>query len=394
MGAGVGAGAVLGAAAGVAADVIAQLPSKVAKIESLMPKTQVLSSYSQVVKATPPSLFTDRGSGTDFETRLSSLDGYLTPNDRFYLRSHGPTPQIDVQSWRLKVSGSGVRSSIALTYDEIASMPQITLTRTIECAGNGRRFYKEHFGVEGEGGQWRTGGIGCAEWTGVRLRDVLERAGLTNRARDVMPEGLDDHEVSRPMPLKKALQDDTLLVLKMNGDTLPPDHGFPVRVLVSGWTGTASIKWVGRIQVAEEPLYSPYNTMEYIMVGPGYPMQFPAMGPAIIEMPVTSMLDLDWPGKVGMDAGIIRGRAFAGEGKVRDVVYSIDNGSWQPAELLPPNIEGAWVRWQFRWNPTPGGHEIRVRATDEQGRSQPESVPWNHHGYLYNAVVAHPVTVS
>lgn len=146
-----GPGAVLGAAAGVAADVIAQLPSKVAKIESLMPKTQVLSSYSRAVKATPPSLFTDRGSGTDFETRLSSLDGYLTPNDRFYLRSHGPTPQIDVQSWRLKVSGSGVRSSIALTYDEIASMPQITLTRTIECAGNGRRFYKEHFGVEGEG---------------------------------------------------------------------------------------------------------------------------------------------------------------------------------------------------------------------------------------------------
>ncbi len=208
-----------------------------------------------------------------------------------------------------------------------------------------------------------------------------------------MPEGLDDHKVSRPMPLAKALKQDTLLVLKMNGETLPVDHGFPVRVLVSGWVGTASIKWVGRIQVSEESLYSPYNTMEYVMVGPRYPMQFPAMGPPITEMPVKSVLDLDWPAKVGTDTEIIHGRSSAGEGKVRDVDYSIDKGPWLSAELLPPNNEGAWVRWQFRWRPTLGHHEIRVRATDEQGRSQPPAVPWNHHGYLYHAIVAHPVTV-
>jgi DMSO/TMAO reductase YedYZ molybdopterin-dependent catalytic subunit len=366
----------------------------VAKLESLMPKTQVTATYSEVVKATPASLFADRGSGTDFETRLSTLDGFLTPNDRFYLRSHSPTPRIDVQDWRLKIEGTGVRSSISLTYHEIARMPQTTLIRTIECAGNGRRFFKETFGVEGEGGQWRMGAIGTAEWTGVRLRDVLERAGLTNRARDVMPEGLDDHRVRRPMPIEKALKDDTLLVLQMNGEILPPDHGYPVRVLVSGWTGTASIKWVGRIQVAEEPLYSPYNTTEYILVGPSYRMQFPALGPPITGMPVMSVIDLDWPAKLGVDAETIRGRSFAGEGKVRDVVYSVDNGSWRAAELLPPNIDGAWVRWQFHWKPTPGRHEIRVRATDERGRTQPDSVTWNHHGYLYNAVVTHPVTVS
>ncbi len=388
------AGAAMGAAAGVVADWITQVPGRVATLEGLMPKTQVISSYSQVVKPTPSSLFTDRGSGTDFETRLSSVDGHLTPNDRFFIRSHSPTPEIRVDAWRLRIEGTGVRTPVNLTYEEISAMPQTTVTRAIECAGNGRRFYKEHFGVEGEGGQWRTGAIGCAEWTGVKLRHVLERAGLTGGARDVMPEGLDDHRVSRPMPVEKALRDDTLLVLKMNGETLPPDHGFPVRVLVSGWVGTASIKWLGRIQVAEEPLYSPYNTMEYIMVGPHYRMQFPSLGPPITEMPVTSMIDLDWPAKLGGDSGVVRGRAFAGEGTVREVAYSVDNAPWQKAELRSPNIEGAWVCWQFSWKPAAGKHEIRVRATDEQGRSQPESVPWNHHGYLYNGVVAHPVTVS
>ncbi len=109
---------------------------------------------------------------------------------------------------------------------------------------------------------------GCATCS-----DVLQRAGVKPRARDVMPIGLDEHEVRRPMPVEKAMRDDTLLVLKMNGETLPIDHGFPVRILVTGWTGTASIKWVGRIQVAEESLRSPYNTMEYTMIGPNYPMR-------------------------------------------------------------------------------------------------------------------------
>ncbi len=388
-----GMGAAVGMASGIVVDLLAQLPGRVATLESLMPKTQLTYSDDQVIKPTPAALFTNRGSGTDFETRLSSMDGYLTPVDRFYIRSHGPTPIIDVGSWRLAIHGTGVKTPVEFTYDQIAAMPQITVTRVIECAGNGRRFFKEFFGVEGEGGQWRTGAIGCAEWTGVRLRDILQRAGLKDGAGFVMPVGLDDHKVSRPMPLEKALRDDTLLVLKMNGEALLPDHGFPVRMLVSGWVGTASIKWVGSIQVAEEPLYSPYNTMEYIMVGPKYPMKYPALGPPITEMPITSVLDLDWPAKLGSDVKIIRGRSYAGEGRIKEVAYSVDNGAWENAELTSPNVSGSWVCWQFSWNALPGAHEIRVRATDERGATQPEEVPWNHHGYLYNAIVAHPVTI-
>lgn len=359
-----------------------------------MSKPQIHATFKQVVKPTPDTLLVARGTGSDFETRLAMLDTYLVPNDRFYIRSHSPTPRIDVSTWRLAINGSGVRKPIEFTYDEICGMPQITLTRVIECAGNGRRFFKEAFGVEAEGTQWRTGAIGAAEWTGVRLRDLLDRAGLTDRARDVMPEGLDDHRVSRPMPLSKALRDDTILAVKMNGEALPPDHGFPARVLVSGWLGTASIKWVGRIQVGEEPLYSPYNTVEYVMIGPSYPTQDVALGPPITEMPVMSVIDLDWPARIDPGAVVIRGRSFAGEGKVRTVRYNLDDGPWREAELLSPNIEGSWVRWQFEWSAEPGHHEIRVRATDENGRSQPNSVPWNHHGCLYNAVVAHPVQVG
>jgi len=389
-----GAGMLLGAGVGVLADPLLRWPRRVARLERLMPPPPIHSTTRQVVKPTPDTLFAPRGTGADFETRLSTLDGYLTPNDRFFIRSHSPTPLIDASTWKLRIEGSGVRNAIEFSYAELSAMPQVSVTRMIECAGNGRRFFKDVFGVEAEGGQWRTGAIGAAEWSGVRLRDVLDRAGLTGGARDVMPEGLDDNRVRRPMPLSKAMRDDTLLVLKMNGETLPPDHGFPLRVLVSGWTGTASIKWIGRIEVSEEPLHSPWNTIEYVLVGPHYPEQEVGLGPAITEMPVMSVIDLDWPARIAPGRNTVRGRAFAGEGRVRQVAYCIDDGAWRQSRLLEPNVEGCWVRWEFDWDAPAGRHGIRVRATDEQGRSQPDSVPWNHHGYLYNAVVAHPVQVG
>lgn len=388
-------GAAGGSLAGWTAEAVAKIPNKISLMEDLMPRAEMHFSSSHVQKPTPTDLFASKGSGTDFESRPSAWGGFITANDRFYVRSHSPTPAIDAGSWRLKIDGTGVYHPIELTYEDLQGMPQVSLTRTMECAGNGRRFYKEHFGVEGEGGQWRTGAMGNAEWTGVRLKDVLARAGVKPAARDVMPIGLDDHQVRRPMPVEKALRDDTLLVLQMNGETLPADHGFPARIIVTGWTGTASIKWVGRIQVAEEPLHSPYNTMEYVMVGPNYPMEFPALGPSITEMPVMSVLDLDWPAELSASAAKeILGRSYAGEGRVREVAYSIDGAPWQSAECFGPDIEGCWRQWRFAWEPTAGKHEIRVRATDDRGRTQPDFAPWNHHGYLYNAVVAHPVIVS
>jgi len=140
-------------------------------------------------------------------------------------------------------------------------------------------------------------------------------------------------------------------------------------------------------------LHTPYNTTEYVLIGPRYRTQNPALGPVITDMPVSSLIQLDRPATLGAGRHTIRGRAYAGEDTIRGVAYSIDDAPWQPAELLGPSTPGLWASWRFDWDAPPGSHQIRIRATDQHGRSQPDSVPWNHHGYLYNAVIAHPVTV-
>ena len=346
-----------------------------------------------VVKPILPELMTDPGTGLDFETRLDRLPGFLTPVDRFYIRSHAPTPLIDAESWRLTVDGSGVRQPVIYTYGDVCELPQISVVRTIECAGNRRVFFGQACERTFEGTQWGPGAIGTAEWTGVRLRDLLAPAGITPDAREVMPEGLDGRG-RRPMPLAKALADDTLLAVAMNGEVLPPDHGYPARVVVSGWLGAASIKWVGRITVSNEPLQVPWNTEDYVIISPEHPPADRAAGEPITEIPVSSLVELPWPASLSSGGQVIRGRAYAGQARVKRVAYSIDAGPWQDATLLPPNVPAAWVRWQFHWEPVPGDHELRVRATDDRGRSQPDTVPCNDLGYGYNAVLSHPLHVS
>jgi len=352
------------------------------------------TSRRKVIKPTPPALMEDLGDGLNYATRWTNHPGYLTPIDRFYVRNHAATPRIDVESWRLHIEGTGVRSPIDFDYEQLWTMPLVSVIRSIECAGNGRVFFAEKFGREAEGTQWRTGAMGTAEWTGVQLRELLDRAGLTTDARDVMPEGLDEMRLDRPMPVAKAMAQDTIVALAMNGETLPPDHGFPARVLVPGWIGTASIKWVGRIQVAEEELNSYWNTHDYVLAGPDYPKVGPADGVPITVMPPMSVVELDWPASLRAGEHTVRGRAFSGEDRVDQVDVRIDDGEWRPARLREPNIAGAWVRWEIGWCADPGEHEIRVRATDAQGHRQPDAVPWNDHGCLYNAVVAHPVHVA
>lgn len=347
-----------------------------------------------MVKPTPAELLNDLGDGLNYATRLASLPGYLTPTDRFYIRNHDPTPHIDATTWTLRLGGSGVRRAVEFGYDDLWRLPLTSVTRAIECAGNGRRFFYDAFGERAQGTQWRTGAIGVAEWTGVRLSELLNRAGLTDDARDVMPEGLDEMAISRPMPLAKAMADDTILALTMNGEPLPADHGYPARVVVPGWLGTASIKWVGRIEVSEHPLHTYWNTHDYVLAGPDYPEQPPADGPPVTTMPPMSALELDWPATLPAGGRTVRGRAYSGVGRVGRVAFAVDDGQWQQARLLAPNIAGAWVRFEFDWDARPGEHRIRLRATDEQGHSQPDSVPWNDHGCLYNAVVAHPVRVE
>jgi DMSO/TMAO reductase YedYZ molybdopterin-dependent catalytic subunit len=348
-----------------------------------------------IVKPTPPDLFINLG--INRETRFEALRnrGYLVPNELFFVRNHAPTPHIDRDTWRLRIEGSGVESPIELTYEDVVSLDAQSVIKFVECAGNARGFFASQQGTPGQGSQWRAGAIGVAEWTGVPLRKVLERAGLKKTAVDVMPEGRDAEisptmgHVRRPLPIEKALLDDTLLVYAMNGQVLPEDHGFPVRLLVPGWVGIASIKWVGRIEVSEEPLFSPWNTTTYRLFGDAYPD-----APVLTYQNVKSAFELPFPAQLSAGRQILRGRSWSGRGKITQVEVSIDGGaSWADAALKFPNFSQAWVRWDIEWDAEPGQYTLMARATDEEGNTQPAQVPFNQLGYDFWAVVNHPVTV-
>lgn len=349
------------------------------------------------VKPTPDDLFFHHD--VCVETRWENLygRGYLTPASLFYIRNHGPTPIIDEKTWRLSVEGPGVENRLSISYDELLRMPSVTVTRFIECAGNGRIFFKEYQGEMPKGRPWRYGSYAVAEWTGVPLREILERAGIKPTAVDVMPTGLDDAAVERPMPVAKAMEPDTIVAYAMNGDLIPPDHGFPARVVVPGWVGVNSIKWVGKILVCEEPIHVMRNTEEYVLEGPDFPPEPPAWGPVLTTTPVRSGIAMAWPGKLQAGAQAIRGFAWSGHGSISRVEYSLDGGkTWADACIQEPNIPLGGCRWEFVWGATPGEHTITTRATDSAGNTQPapDTMKWNERGYEFWAAVPHPVTVT
>lgn len=361
----------------------------------LHPQTSPTAPPRPHVKQTPPEMFISHGLNQEMRWEQMYSRGYLTPTSLFFIRNHDPSPTIDLKTWRLRVEGNGVQRPLELSYDELLRLPSVSVTRYLECAGNGRTFFKEVQDKAAQGTQWRLGAFGIAEWTGVPLKEILQRAGLKRSAVDVMPTGLDARHIERPMSVAKALEDDTLLVYAMNGDTLSPDHGFPARVLVPGWIGIASIKWVGKIQVAEQALAVAKNTTDYVMVGPNFPEKSPARGPALTLQTPKSAIALSWPATLPAGPQLIRGYAWSPHGKIATVEYSLDAGKrWRRATLRTPNLARAGVRWDFVWEATPGAYTIMTRARDERGHTQPVSVPWNELGYAFSAVVRHPVQVT
>ncbi len=360
---------------------------------------------SPIVKPLPPEWFIDYG--TNAEMRWDHVDfGYLTPAERFFVRDHTATPLIDKTSWRLRLFGTGLKGAPSLDqawsidYRQLLRLPHRTITTAIECAGNGRSFFGSQQGTAVAGTQWTLGAIGVAEWTGVPLSLLLERAGITRHAVDVMPSGLDARVVTngvdsghvrRPFPVAKAF-DDVLVAYAMNGRPLLPDHGAPARIVVPGWVGVANIKWVGQIEVADQPLYSAWNTTQYRMIGPDYSPD----APPLANQAVKSAFELPWGAQ--LRAGrqtLLRGRSWSGKGAIARVDISWDGGRhWGRARLHGPNLPDAWARWELPWRPTRSGpYELMARATDTAGRQQPATVPYNSGGYLFGAIVKHPVTV-
>jgi len=273
------------------------------------------------------------------ETPLADVHGWVTPTRLFFVRNHFDVPQLDVATWRLSVGG-GVAKPLVLTRDELDAMPQRTLLATLECAGNGRSFLAQKV----PGVQWAAGAVAHAEWSGVPLCDVLELAGVDDSAIEIVFEGADvgsepDHpelmHFARGLPLAKALHRDTILALRMNGEPLTPSHGFPVRLLVPGWYGVASVKWLTRIEASRVPFGGYFQTVKYTI------KQNAASGQEIVplgEMAVKSEIVRPFAGEaLGWGKQRVFGLAWAGEEPVAKVELSADGGkTWRETELLGP----------------------------------------------------------
>jgi DMSO/TMAO reductase YedYZ molybdopterin-dependent catalytic subunit len=354
-----------------------------------------------IVKPLPPDWFVKLGTNAEMRWDALQGEGYVVPNSRFFVRDHTATPLLDAQNWQLRIFGSGLKGDGAsFTYEQLRRLPSRELTAFIECAGNGRSFFASQQGTPAPGSQWGLGAIGVAKWKGVRLSEVLERAGIAKSAVDVMAQGLDGNvvvngvdygRVRRALPVAKAL-DDVLLAYEMNGVPLPPDHGFPLRLVVPGWVGVSSIKWVGQIEVSDKPLFSLWNTQQYRLLGAGYP----ADSPPLTSQVVKSAWELARGAALPYQRRIkLTGRAWSGTSAIKRVDVSIDHGAtWSPAKLSGPNEAGSWVQFTYSFPSQPSGaYELWARATDASGRTQPDTVPFNNLGYLFGGIVRHPVVI-
>ncbi|MCX4820375.1 sulfite oxidase [Streptomyces sp. NBC_01142] len=390
------------AAAPAAAAPAASAPAAAASAAPGLPSARAEAGPG-IVKPLPPEVFTLRG--TNAETNFAALrsTGLHTPADRFFVRNHTSTPVLSESEWKLTVWGSGLsgRRPVEFSYGRLRSLPSVTRTALVECAGNGRIFYATQQGQDVAGTPWTLGSIGAARWRGVRLRDVLRQAGITSSAVDVMPRGLDDEfvgngvnhgRVRRPLPVAKAL-DDVILAYEMNGEPLPYDHGYPVRVIVPAWIGIASIKWLGDIEVSAAPLSSPWTTEFYRLFGDAYP---PGGSVPLGRQTLKSAFEL--PLGASLEAGVshrLTGRAWSAAAPVSHVEISTDGGArWRRAHLRDTPRRDSWVRWTADWRPRrTGPAQLLARTTDRAGNTQPERTVHNTQGYLFDAVVRHPVTV-
>jgi DMSO/TMAO reductase YedYZ molybdopterin-dependent catalytic subunit len=311
----------------------------------------------------------------------------VTPTRLFFVRNHFPVPTIDRTSWKLRLGGL-VHRPLELRLDELTAMPQRSVFATAECAGNGRSFLRE----PQPGVQWGAGAIGHAEWTGVPLSAVLERAGVHPGAVEVLFEGADrgsepDHpepmNFARSLPLAKARDRDTLLVLRMNGEPLSADHGAPVRLFVPGWYGVASVKWLSRIEVLDRPFRGYFQNIKYTVRRRDKTgrLESVVVGP----MEVKSEIIRPQEGEVlGVGTNRLFGIAWAGEEAVNRVEISTNGGqSWAPADLLSQPAPNCWALWEYLWEvAAPAPYTLLARAISASGRIQPEEHEPLNGGYL------------
>jgi DMSO/TMAO reductase YedYZ molybdopterin-dependent catalytic subunit/rhodanese-related sulfurtransferase/glyoxylase-like metal-dependent hydrolase (beta-lactamase superfamily II) len=321
------------------------------------------------------------------ETSIPALiGGVVMPNAQFYVRNHFPAPAIDASAWRLQVTGL-VERPLALSLRELSRLPSETRVVTLECAGNGR--YSLDPPVEGE--PWRLGAVSTAEWTGVSLVEILDRAGILPAAREVVFRGADRGAVEgrpgevcfeRSLALDTARESQAVLAYAMNGEAIPLQHGYPVRLVVPSWYGVASVKWLIAIELADRPFHGYFQTDKYWYETEGTPRE-----PVTFQQVRALITDPGEDEELPPGEVTVRGVAWSGAAPIARVDVCLDEAPWQQARLIGERHRHSWQWWELLTTlAQPGKHSIRARATDLAGRTQPSQPRWNRHGYGNNAV--------
>lgn len=341
------------------------------------------------------------------EPELAKLgQAWITPTERFYVRSHAPNPQISVEDFRLQVEGL-VRRPTSLSLGELKRYAQRSAVATLTCAGN-RRI---EFNAEGEVGgvQWEAGAIGNAEWAGFLLADVLKHAEVQENAKHVWFEGLDEIPKSGKtipfggsIPIEKAMIADgpaaPLLADRMNEAPLTPDHGFPLRTVVPGYIGARSVKWLGKIVVSDRPSPNHYLATAYKLVTKTDPIDWKESGP-IYRFPINAAICTPTP-NANLTAGTVEVAGYAlptgrmGSSIKRVMVSANDGKDWSQAEFSGEHTDFCWRLWKANINIDVNTKQLIVKATDTSGQYMPSRVPWNAKGYLQNSWYKVPVRVG
>ena len=328
------------------------------------------------------------GDGLNFSTPLAQVPGTVVPTPLFFLRSNNPPPTIEPDAWRMKIDGR-VRRPLEVNLAEVrAAAPAERREIWLECAGNSRKRYEP----AAEGNQWDEQAVSNAVFTGVPLRVLLERAGPLPDAHEVVTTGGDAATFQRGLPLEVALRPEVMLVWEMNDEPIPVANGGPIRLVVPGWAGIASVKWPVRMEVVNTAFRGHYNAERYIIVDEaGQTLR------TVRELPVKSVFA--WPSdgeRVRPGSVTLFGFAWSGHAPIERVEVSTDGQrTWSEARLVRGEGDLAWTRWEHTWQAeAPGAASLAVRATDRAGHTQPQAVAWNRFGYEMNAIATREVTVA
>jgi DMSO/TMAO reductase YedYZ molybdopterin-dependent catalytic subunit len=326
------------------------------------------------------------------ETGHAALAPSITPSDAHYVRCNFDVPELDAAEHLIAIEGA-VADAFTIPASELPSLPQQSVTVTLECAGNGRLGMLPPTAGE----PWMAGAVATASWSGVPLALLLDRAGLRDDVVEILISGADrgtpngsrgETRFARALPLDKALDPNVILAIEMNGRALPIEHGAPARLIVPGWYGMASVKWVARIAALTEPFEGWFQRERYV-----YERDHEKRPVDVVR--VKSMIVTPESGRgVAHGRVLVWGWAWSGAAQIAAVELSLDGGGWQEATLDPPLAPHAWRRFAHVLDVAePGRHVVRSRARDAAGRVQPDVAAWNKHGYGNNAIVPVPFYV-